>query len=344
MESLATKYRPKTFSDLVEQDSVKTILLNQLESGEIKNAYLFAGPAGDGKTTTARIFANEVNKGQGSPIELDAASNNGVDDVRAIIQESKTKSLESEYKIFILDEVHSFSNNAWQAMLKLLEEPPAKAIFILCTTDPQKIPKTILSRVQRYDFQRISQQGIADRLEYIIDEEFENTPEDEVWNYNKDSLEYIAKIADGGMRDAITMLDKCLAFSKELTIENVVTALGVADYDLMNNLTRALLDKQSEEVTKIVNGIYSTGKDLKVFAKTYTNFVLDLCKYGVTKSYEYIQIPQTVKLEELYKANDYYYFTVLLKHLVRLNDTIKWDTTPKSTVEAMLLLECFREN
>ena len=344
MESLATKYRPKTFSDLVEQDSVKTILLNQLESGEIKNAYLFAGPAGDGKTTTARIFANEVNKGQGSPIELDAASNNGVDDVRAIIQESKTKSLESEYKIFILDEVHSFSNNAWQAMLKLLEEPPAKAIFILCTTNPEKIPKTILSRVQRYDFQRISQQGIADRLEYIIDEEFENTPEDEVWNYSKDSLEYIAKIADGGMRDAITMLDKCLAFSKELTIENVVTALGVADYDLMNNLTRALLDKQSEEVTKIVNSIYSTGKDLKVFAKTYTDFVLDLCKYGVTKSYEYIQIPQTVKLEELYKANDYYYFTVLLKHLVRLNDMIKWDTTPKSTVEAMLLLECFREN
>ncbi|MBP5423796.1 MAG: DNA polymerase III subunit gamma/tau [Paludibacteraceae bacterium] len=344
MESLATKYRPKTFSDLVEQDSVKTILLNQLESGEIKNAYLFAGPAGDGKTTTARIFANEVNKGQGSPIELDAASNNGVDDVRAIIQESKTKSLESEYKIFILDEVHSFSNNAWQAMLKLLEEPPAKAIFILCTTNPEKIPKTILSRVQRYDFQRISQQGIADRLEYIIDEEFENTPEDEVWNYSKDSLEYIAKIADGGMRDAITMLDKCLAFSKELTIENVVTALGVADYDLMNNLTRALLDKQSEEVTKIVNSIYSTGKDLKVFAKTYTDFVLDLCKYGVTKSYEYIQIPQTVKLEELYKANDYYYFTVLLKHLVRLNDIIKWDTTPKSTVEAMLLLECFREN
>lgn len=170
-KALAIKYRPKTWEDVTEQSSTKIILQQQLVSGEVKNAYLFCGPAGCGKTTCARIFASDINKGEGNPIELDAASNNGVDDVRTIIQQAKTKSLDSEYKIFIIDECHALSNSAWQAMLKIIEEPPAKSIFIFCTTDPQKIPKTILSRVQRYDFQRISQKGIVDRLEYILQQE-----------------------------------------------------------------------------------------------------------------------------------------------------------------------------
>lgn len=171
MKTLAVKYRPKAWNEVTEQSSTKIILQQQLESGEIKGAYLFCGPAGCGKTTCARIFANDINRGEGSPIELDAASNNGVDDIRNIIQQAKTKSINSEYKIFILDEVHALSNSAWQAMLKIIEEPPAKSVFIMCTTDPQKIPKTIISRVQRFDFQRISQKGIVDRLKYILDEE-----------------------------------------------------------------------------------------------------------------------------------------------------------------------------
>lgn len=170
-KALAIKYRPKTWEDVTEQNSTKIILQQQLENDEIKNAYLFCGPAGCGKTTCARIFANDINKGEGNPIELDAASNNGVDDVRNIIQQAKTKSLDSEYKIFIIDECHAISNAGWQAMLKIIEEPPAKSIFIFCTTDPQKIPKTIISRVQRYDFQRISQDGIVNRLEYILQQE-----------------------------------------------------------------------------------------------------------------------------------------------------------------------------
>ena len=170
-QSLAVKYRPRNFSEVVEQSATKVILQQQLSSGEIKNAYLFCGSAGTGKTTCARIFANEINKGQGNPIEMDAASNSGVDDVRNIIEQAKTKSLNSEYKIFIIDECHSISNTGWQAFLKLIEEPPAKSIFIFCTTDPQKIPRTILSRVQRYDFQRISQAGLVDRLCYILETE-----------------------------------------------------------------------------------------------------------------------------------------------------------------------------
>ena len=169
--ALAVKYRPKTFEDVVEQDSTKVILQQQIATGEFQHAYLFVGPAGCGKTTNARIFADEINKHEGNPIELDAASNSGVDDVRNIIQQAKTKSLDSEYKVFIIDECHSLSNTAWQAFLKLIEEPPAKSIFIFCTTNPEKIPKTILSRVQRYDFKRISQQGIVDRLKYIIEQE-----------------------------------------------------------------------------------------------------------------------------------------------------------------------------
>ena len=171
MQTLAVKYRPKTFDDVTEQESVKIILQQQLQAGEVKHAYLFCGGAGTGKTTCARIFANDINGGEGNPIELDAASNSSVDDVRNIIQQAKTKSLDSEYKVFIIDECHAISNTGWQAFLKLIEEPPAKSIFIFCTTDPQKIPKTILSRVQKYTFNRISQSGIVARLISILENE-----------------------------------------------------------------------------------------------------------------------------------------------------------------------------
>lgn len=173
MKALAIKYRPKTFDDVVEQDNIKIILTQQLKTGTFKNSYLFTGGAGTGKTTCARIFANEINKGQGNPIELDAASNNGVDNVRDIIQQAQLQSLDSEFKVFIIDECHMITNAGWNAMLKLIEEPPAKSIFIFCTTNPEKIPKTILSRVQRYDFRRISQNGIVERLRYILEKENE---------------------------------------------------------------------------------------------------------------------------------------------------------------------------
>ena len=169
--SLAVKYRPTQLSDVVGQVEIKTILENQLNNNDLRNAYLFCGPAGCGKTTTARIFANMINKNTGGILELDAASHNSVDDVRSIIAQAGTQSLTSEYNIFILDEVQAFSGGAWGAMLKLLEEPPLKAIFIMCTTDPQRIPATILSRVQRHNFQKISSQVIVERLEYIIEQE-----------------------------------------------------------------------------------------------------------------------------------------------------------------------------
>ena len=336
-QALAVKYRPKDFNAVVEQSEIKTILQNQLDNNAIVNAYLFCGPAGCGKTTSARIFANEINKGQGSPIELDAASNNSVEDVREIIQDAKTQSLDSDYKIYIIDECHSLSNNAWQAMLKLLEEPPAKSIFILCTTDPQKIPKTILSRVQRYDFKKISTQKIIERLKYILNQEGYTEFDDE-------AIEYIAKASMGGMRDAITMLDKSLAYSTDLAINNVVKALGLADYDVMFDLSGNLLHKDAKSVVSILNTIYADGKDLKTFMKTFMDFTLDICKYEITQSYDYIQIPKSYNLDEAYSldANDYAYFHRLLDTLVRLNERLRWEPIPKSVIESVLLLECFR--
>lgn len=170
-KALAIKYRPKTWDDVCEQEAIKVILKNQIETNTVKHGYLFCGPAGCGKTTAARIFANEINHGQGNPIELDAASNNSVEDIRRMIEQAQTQSLDSEYKVFILDEVHSLSSQAWQAFLKTLEEPPVKSIFIMCTTDPERVPKTILSRSQRYNFQKISADGIVSRLLHILEME-----------------------------------------------------------------------------------------------------------------------------------------------------------------------------
>lgn len=340
MQSLAIKYRPKTWEDVTEQSSAVIILKQQLESGEIKNAYLFCGPAGCGKTTCARIFASDLNKGQGNPIELDAASNNSVDDVREIIQQAKTQSLNSEYKVFIIDECHALSNSAWQAMLKLIEEPPAKSVFIFCTTDPQKIPKTIISRVQRYDFQRISQKGIVDRLLHILCEE--NEEDNGERGINDESVAYIAKIADGGMRDAITMLDKCLAYSRELTLENVVKALGAVEYDCMFKFTDAFIEAQQKELIQIIEQMYADGKDLKQFVGSYVKFLLDVCKYSLSCPEEYIGIPMLADYKQWLDdvVQDQYSLSRvydLLDLFVKLNSAVRYSTMIKYEIEAVVI-------
>ena len=331
-KTLAVKYRPVTFDDVVEQNSIKVILQQQLTDGDFKNAYLFCGGAGTGKTTCARIFANEINKGLGNPIEMDAASNSGVDDVRNIIQQAKTKSLDSEYKVFIIDECHSISNTGWQAFLKLIEEPPAKSIFIFCTTDPQKIPKTILSRVQRYDFQRISQEGVVERLNYIL------YHEDIKDGVDADAVEYIAKIADGGMRDAISLMDKCLSYSNNLTLENVVKALGTVNYEEFILITNSIRDKQSTSLIEHLEQIYSSGKDIKQFVKQYLQFILDMCKLQLGCPWQYVSIPHIDEIASYVKDNNDFDFPSLLSTLINLNNDIKYSTAPKYDIEAQLLL------
>ena len=333
-KALAIKYRPKTWDDVTEQTSVRVILQEQIRTNTVKHGYLFCGGAGTGKTTIARIFSDDINDGQGTPIEMDAASHNSVDDIRAIIAQAQTKSLDSEYKVFIIDECHSLSNSAWQTMLKTLEEPPAKSIFIFCTTDPQKIPKTILSRVQRYDFQRISQKGVVDRLCYILDTE--NIPK---VAGDLEAVEYIAKLADGGMRDAITLMDKCLSYSTDLTVENVVKALGIANYDIIFSLFDSLINHDTEMVLSQIDSIYASGIDIKQFVKTFTEFILDICKYGLTKDFSMIHIPNTYSTcLQGYDTAEYNIAKSLLKALIELNAEIKWDTSPKYAVEAKLFI------
>ena len=335
-KALAIKYRPQNFSQLTEQSAVVTILTNQIETNTIKHGYLFAGGAGTGKTTSARIFANMINKGAGTPIELDAASNNSVEDIRRLTEDAQTQSIDSEYKVFVIDECHSLSNQAWQAMLKTLEEPPSKSIFIFCTTNPERIPQTILSRVQRYNFQRISLLGVMTRLQNILIWEKE---EGQNITFDIEAIQYIAKIADGGMRDAITLMDKCLSFSNELTMENVIKALGVTDYNTMFDLNNAFFENDKTKLIKIVSDVYSSGMDLKLFIKTYFEFLLDLNVYCLTKDLSMTKIPE-IWVDEMksYGNHEWSVSNNLLTYITDLQSSIKWEQNPKAVIIAKFIL------
>lgn len=337
-KALAIKYRPKTFDDVTEQGYIKRILENQINTNTIKHGYLFVGGAGTGKTTTARIFANYINHGAGNPIELDAASNNSVDDIRRLVEQAQTKPLDSEYKVFILDEVHVLSNQAWQALLKTLEEPPSKAIFILCTTNPEKIPNTILSRVQRYNFQRISLDGIFNRLINIIEKE---NYEGANITYTDAAIELIAKTADGGMRDAITMLDKCLSYTHHLNVDVCIDTLGVADYFMMMELTDYFVTRDLPNIMDVIERVHNAGKDLKLFMRQYMEFVLDLNKYFIGCDWKYINIPSTEEnikwLKALFGKGEPDDIKYLLDLTIKVNAEIKYMQNPKYYVEASFM-------
>lgn len=344
-EALAVKYRPKVFEDMTEQSAIKDILMNQLETKTFQHGYLFTGPAGTGKTTSARIFANMINDGKGNPIEVDAASNSGVDNIRQIIEDAKRKPLDAEYKIFIVDECHSLSNGAWQALLKTLEEPPKFTIFIFCTTDPQKVPATILSRVQRYNFQKISNEGIADRLSAILIMESEEANEcgcDGAYNWNAEALEYIAKVSSGGMRDAITLLDKCLSLSPDVTLENVLKTIGAEDYSTFILFLTALQNKEKGTAITTIENVYNVGKDVKQFMKDFAKFVLEVEKYALYKNFDYISLPNTLE-NELEQLIDNTLFNVM-DFVVSLNSQIKWDSDPKTLIELSILIYCGKES
>ena len=330
-QSLALIYRPHTWEDVVEQDDIKLILQNQLKSGDIKNSYLFVGGAGTGKTTCARILADEINNHQGSAIEIDGASNNGVDQVREISNQAKTRAIDSEYKIFIIDECHMITTQGWNAMLKLIEEPPAKTIFIFCTTNPEKIPKTILSRVQRYDFKRISTQGIFNRLiKVCINENL---------FIEENALMHIAKIADGHLRDALTMLDKCIAYSDEVTEFNVTAALGLNSYYDLGMIFDSVTQSFDDGIIRVVESCHNEGRDLKQLIDDEIGFVLDYLKWKTMYSIEFCKCPEFV--EEWFENYSVSHKDVLslLETLIDIKNTIKYDTDPRNAIEAMLLLE-----
>jgi DNA polymerase-3 subunit gamma/tau len=332
IQSLAVKYRPQDWLDVCGQVSVVKILEKQLLDNKIKNCYLFCGASGCGKTTLARIFANKINNGIGTPIEIDGASNNGVDNVKSIIKEAQTRAIDGKYKVYIIDECHSISPQGWNAFLKCIEEPPEYTIFIFCTTDPQKIPNTIINRVQRFNFSRIDVNQVKDRLLYICkNENFTNF---------EDCCDYIAKTNDGKMRDSISTLEKCASYSTDLSMSNVLQALGVYSYDYFFKLINNVIDGKEDNVLTILNEIYFSGDDIKVFIDQYFSFCLDILKFNILKSFDIIKIPKSYEkdiLNSINFDNSSKYYGYIVDKLLQLKNMIKNDSDPKTTVDTIFL-------
>lgn len=334
-ESLAVKYRPQKFEEVCSQKSVITILQRQIETKQFKNCYLFAGSSGVGKTTLARIFANEINRYIGTPIEIDAASNNGVDSIREIVANANERALDAEYKIFIIDECHTLTNQSWQSFLKCIEEPPKYTIFMFCTTDPQKIPATILNRVQRFNLTKIPMDEIKSRLTYVCKQEG-------FTNYNE-AIDYIAKLASGCMREALSLLDKARDYSNNLGIENVINALGTFSYDDLFSLTNNLIDGNIANTLTIIENTYNKGTDLKLFIEQYTEFVLDLFKYCLFNDLSVTKFPSLLEDSVKYATgieNNVNFYSRFLDKIFEIKNAIKYDTNIKTTVEILMMDIC----
>ena len=244
--------------------------------------------------------------------------------------------LRAEGFTFVSGNCHSLSSGAWQALLKTLEEPPKFTIFIFCTTNPEKIPATILSRVQRYNFQKISNEGIVKRLNDILKRESEVS--DTPISWSTDAVEYIAKVSSGGMRDAITLMDKCLSLSNNLSLKYVLQAIGGEDYNTFITFLSALEKKDKEVSIKVVEDVYNAGKDVKQFMKDFAKFILDVEKYALYKNFDYISLPNTLENELEHLIDDSLFD--IMDFVVSLNNQIKWENDPKTLIELSILIYC----
>ena len=299
--ALYRKFRPDCFEDVKGQEHIVTTLRNQIKAGRVGHAYLFCGTRGTGKTSIAKIFARAVNCEHpidGSPcrecptckaiaagvsmnvIEIDAASNNGVDNIREIVDEVSYSPTEGNYKVYIIDEVHMLSIGAFNALLKTLEEPPSYVIFILATTEVHKIPITILSRCQRYDFRRISIDTITDRLRELM--------EMEQIQVEERALRYVAKTADGSFRDALSLLDQCIAFhfGQELTYDKVLDVLGAVDTGVFSRLFGFVLERDVQGCISLLEEIVMQGRELTQFVTDFTWYLRNLLLAKTSDSIE----------------------------------------------------------
>ena len=356
--ALYRKFRPDAFSDVKGQDHIVTTLKNQLRANRIGHAYLFTGTRGTGKTTVAKIFAKTVNcehPTEDGPcgecrickaiaagasmnvIEIDAASNNGVDNIREIIDEVSYSPAEGKYKVYIIDEVHMLSPGAFNALLKTLEEPPSYVIFILATTEVHKIPITILSRCQRYDFKRISIDTITDRMKELMDTE-QVQVEDR-------ALRYIAKVADGSMRDALSLLDQCIAFhlGKELTYDMTLDVLGAVDTEVFSRLLRFVMDRNVLGCIELLEEIVMQGRELVQFVTDFTWYLRNLMLVQTADNLEDVIDMSTDNLANLKEEASMLSMDQIIRYIhifSELSGQIRYAAQKRILVEIALIKLC----
>ncbi len=356
--ALYRKFRPDTFADVKGQEHIVTTLKNQLKANRIGHAYLFTGTRGTGKTTIAKIFARTVNCQEPTEdgpcgqcricraiaagasmnvIEIDAASNNGVDNIREIVEEVSYSPAEGKYKVYIIDEVHMLSIGAFNALLKTLEEPPSYVIFILATTEVHKLPITILSRCQRYDFKRISIDTIAGRLQELVTAESVQVEEK--------ALRYIAKTADGSMRDALSLLDQCIAFhlGRELTYEKVLDVLGAVDTEVFSRLLRYVLDKDVLGCVKLLEEIVMQGRELTQFVTDFTWYLRNLMLVQASDNLEDVIDMSADNLRRLREESEQVDMETNVRYIrifSELSNQIRYASQKRILVEIALIKLC----
>lgn len=357
--ALYRKFRPDIFADVKGQDHIVTTLRNQIKADRIGHAYLFTGTRGTGKTTIAKLFAKAVNcenPTDGSPcgecrscktiasgasvnvIEIDAASNNGVDNIREIVDEVSYSPVEGKYKVYIIDEVHMLSIGAFNALLKTLEEPPSYVIFILATTEVHKIPITILSRCQRYDFKRITIETISDRLRDLMEKEQVKVEEK--------ALRYIAKTADGSMRDALSLLDQCIAFhfGEELTYDKVLDVLGAVDTEVFARLLDCIREKNVTGSISLLEEVVMQGRELTQFVADITwylrNLLLVKTSEGDIEDVIDVSSDNLARLKEESDMMDAEEIMRQIRIFSELSGQIKYATQKRILIEMTLIKLC----
>lgn len=356
--ALYRKFRPTTFEDVKGQDHIVTTLRNQIKAGRIGHAFLFTGTRGTGKTTSAQILARAVNceaPVEGNPcgkcamcrsiaagtsmnvIEIDAASNNGVDNIREIVEEVRYSPTEGKYKVYIIDEVHMLSAGAFNALLKTLEEPPSYVIFILATTEVHKIPITILSRCQRYDFRRITVEEIAGRLKELTTAE-QLSVEDR-------ALRYVATAADGSMRDAISLLDQCVAFylGETLTYDKVLEVLGTVDVSVFGKMMAHIRSGNVTDCLRLLDEIVARGRELTQFTVDFTWYLRNLLLAKASEELmDTMEIPTDYRdafLQEVH-ANEADRLVRFIRIFSDLTNQIRYASQKRVLVEVALIKLC----